>query len=101
MTLRHAETKMRINARLDDSYTHKIDYLRQATGLSLSDVVRESVERYYRQIRAEAERQRDELDDLVGAFEGRDDSPTNLAAEYKRWLWTERPSDASEATQDP
>jgi Arc/MetJ-type ribon-helix-helix transcriptional regulator len=92
---------MRINARLDDSYTQKIDYLRQATGLSLSDVVRESVERYYRQIRAEAERQRDELDDLVGAFEGQDDSPTNLAAEYKRWLWTERPSNASETKQDP
>jgi|GEM_PF-4004537 len=91
---------MRINARLDDSYTEKIEYLKQATGLTLSDLVRESVERYYQQVRTEADRQRDELDDVVGAFEGRDDTPTNLAADYKRQLWTERPIGAGELTRD-
>ena len=37
---------MRINARLDDNATDKLDYLQQQTGLSLSDVVRESIEHY-------------------------------------------------------
>jgi Arc/MetJ-type ribon-helix-helix transcriptional regulator len=77
---------MRINARLDDSYEEKIEYLRQATGLSASDLVRESLERYYVEIRAEAERRHDALDELVGAFDGRDDTPTDLAAQYKRYL---------------
>ena len=91
---------MRINARLDDSYAEKIAYLRQATGLSLSDLVRESVERYYRQVRTKADHQRDELDDLVGAFEGTNDTPTNLAEDYKRQLWTEPPIGAGEPTGD-
>ena len=90
---------MRINARLDDSYAEKIEYLKQATGLSLSDLMRESLERYYVEVRAEAERRQDELDDLVGAFKGRADTPTDLAAEYKRYLWNDRHADPSTAAK--
>ena len=35
---------MRINARLDDSLTRKVEDLMPVTALGLSDVVRESVE---------------------------------------------------------
>jgi predicted DNA-binding protein len=42
----HRQLAMRINARLDDNATDKLDYLQQQTGLSLSDVVRESIEHY-------------------------------------------------------
>jgi hypothetical protein len=97
MTDQHDKTDMRINARLDDSYAQKIDYLKQATGLSLSGLVRESVERYYHEVRAQAERQHNELDGLVGAFDGRPDTPTNLSEDYKRWLWDEPPIESSAA----
>ena len=80
---------MRVNARLDDSYTEKLEFLKQATGLTLSDVVRESVDRYYAQVRNEAEGRHAELDRLVGAFDGLPETPVDLSAEYKRYLWSE------------
>ena len=43
---------MRINARLDDDAQQQINYLTQATGQSVSHVVREAVARYYTQTRA-------------------------------------------------
>lgn len=78
---------LRINARLDDSYSEKLEYLKEATGLCLSDVVRESVDQYYAQVKSETARRQRGLGDLVGAFEGREDTPTDLSAEYKGYLW--------------
>ena len=43
---------MRINARLDDEAQTQINYLTQATGQSVSHVVREAVARYHREVRA-------------------------------------------------
>jgi hypothetical protein len=80
---------MRVNARLDDSYTEKLEFLKQAKGLTLSDVVRESVDRYYAQVRQEADGRQAELDGLVGAFDGLPETPVDLAAEYKRYLWSD------------
>jgi predicted transcriptional regulator len=88
---------MRINARLDDNAADKLDYLQRKTGLSLSDVVRESIEHYYAEVRDRAERDAAALDALVGAFAGSDDSPTDLSADYKRYLWTD---DAAPDTDD-
>lgn len=85
---------MRVNARLDDSYAEKIEYLKEMTGQTLSDLIRESVDRYYMTVRAEAERRQCALDELVGAFDGRKDTPTDLSADYKRYLW-----DSEEASQ--
>jgi predicted transcriptional regulator len=42
---------MRVNARLDEATQQQLDYLAQATGQSVSHVVRESVAHYYAQIR--------------------------------------------------
>ena len=55
---------MRINARLDDSYQAKLDYLTQTRQLSVSDVVR------------------DALDAIVGMAES-DAAPADLSANYK------------------
>ncbi|WP_295888074.1 ribbon-helix-helix protein, CopG family [uncultured Thiohalocapsa sp.] len=88
---------MRINARLDDNAADKLDYLQQKTGLSLSDVVRESIEHYYTKVRDRAECDAAALDALVGAFAGSDDSPTDLSADYKRYLWAD---DAARGTGD-
>ncbi len=43
---------MRVNARLDTESEQQIDYLVAATGLGVSQVLRESVALYYRQARA-------------------------------------------------
>lgn len=43
---------MRVNARLDDEARTQIEYLTTATGLGVSQVVRESVAVYYRQVRS-------------------------------------------------
>ena len=43
---------MRINARLDDEAQAHISYLTQATGQSVSQVVREAVARYHAQLKA-------------------------------------------------
>lgn len=44
---------MRINARFDDEAERQINYLTEATGFSISHVVREAVSRYYHEVRAE------------------------------------------------
>jgi hypothetical protein len=44
---------MRINARLDEATQQQLDYLTQATGQSVSHVVRESVAQYYVQVRGQ------------------------------------------------
>lgn len=71
---------MRINARLDDSYTEKLEFLQAATQLSLSDIVRDSVDRYYEAVLAAQRRQRVGLDKLVGAFSG---GPSDGSTRYK------------------
>ena len=43
---------MRVNARLDDEAQSQINYLTQATGQSVSHVVREALARYHREVRA-------------------------------------------------
>ncbi len=43
---------MRVNARLDDTAQEQLGYLTQATGQSVSHVVRESVARYYTEVRS-------------------------------------------------
>ena len=70
MTARPGNADIRINARLDERDAEKIASLRQATGLSLSDLLRQSVDRYYQPVRTEADHRRDELDGLVGAAGG-------------------------------
>jgi len=42
---------MRVNARLDAGFEEKIEYLKAATGATLSDVVKASIEVYYEQVR--------------------------------------------------
>lgn len=77
---------MRVNARLDDSYQAKIDYMTETLHLSVSDVVREAIDRYYEAVQAERARKRRGLDSLVGAFEGRPDTPADLSTNYKKYI---------------
>ena len=42
---------MRVNARLDEQTSQKIEYLAQATGQSVSHIVREAIAAYHLQVR--------------------------------------------------
>ena len=73
---------MRINARLDDEAQTQIDYLTQATGQSVSHVVRESVARYYNAVRAEQGGLRHFAKAIGAGHSGQGD----LASNYKQHL---------------
>jgi hypothetical protein len=75
---------MRINARLDAEQAHKLEYLRAATGGSLSDVVKTAIERYYAEVSAAPARTAEILRQtgLIGCAEG----DTELSARYKQLL---------------
>jgi predicted transcriptional regulator len=73
-------TAMRINARLDESAQKQLEYLAQATGQSVSHVVRESLARYYAEVSA---RQRPPMQFLSMVGEGRS-GRTDLASTYKQ-----------------
>lgn len=77
---------MRVNARLDDSYQTKIDYLAEIRHTTVSDVVRDAIDHYYAAVKAERARKRRSLDDLVGMFEGRPDTPADLSTNYKKYI---------------
>jgi predicted Ser/Thr protein kinase len=71
---------MRVNARLDDEAREQLEYLTTATGMGVSQVLRESVALYYRQARASATGARHLLA-LVGKGQsGRSD----IASDVKR-----------------
>lgn len=76
---------MRVNARLDDSYQAKIDYMVDALHLSVSDVVREAIDRYYEAVRAEQVRRLRGLDAIVGMAESVD-LPPDWSANYKKYV---------------
>ena len=73
---------MRINARLDDEAQAQISYLTQATGQSVSQVVREAVARYHAQLKARQTGPRQLLALAGQGHSGRSDG----AAGYKHHL---------------
>jgi predicted transcriptional regulator len=72
---------MRVNARLDETTQQQLDYLAQATGQSVSHVVRESVAHYY----AEVKRQRSPSRFLAMAGKG-DSGRSDVASNVKAQL---------------
>jgi hypothetical protein len=44
------ERKMRINARLDDDRTRKLQYLVSRTGANISEVIKQAIETYYQEV---------------------------------------------------
>ena len=69
---------MRVNARFDEITQQQLDYLTQATGQSVSHVVRESVAAYYAQVRQQRPPSR--LLELAGQG---DSGRTDVASNYK------------------
>lgn len=73
---------MRINARFDDEAEQQITYLTQATGQSVSQVVREAVARYYRQT---VDRQCRPTRLLAAIGQG-DSGRSDIASNYKKYV---------------
>lgn len=71
----------RINARLDPALARRIDAVRRRTGKSVTQIVKESLERYCDAVTDEASPY-DELVELIACAEG----PVDLSREYKEVL---------------
>jgi predicted transcriptional regulator len=76
---------MRVNARLDDSYQAKIDYLVDAKHLTVSDVVRDAIDHYFEAVKAEQARRLRGLDAIVG-MAGSQGAPADLSTDYKKYV---------------
>ena len=69
----------RINARLGDELARKLDYLTERTQQSASDVLRESIAAYYREVEESPIRAAEWLAEFVGCVDG----PRDLSSKYK------------------
>lgn len=73
---------MRVNARLDEQTSQKIDYLTQATGQSVSHVVREAIAAYHVQVRGKQTVPSRFLALAGKGDSGRSDIASNVKDEY-------------------
>lgn len=72
---------MRLNARLDDEAQKQVEYLKQATGQSVSAVVREAIAVYHVQVRSQQTRPPSRFLALAGTVRsGRSDIASNVKA---------------------
>ncbi len=75
---------MRINARLDQDHSQKLEYLKRVTGANISVVIKEAIDAYYHMVTS---KKRSTLDLLVQSnFIGSGESDENLSENYKELL---------------
>ncbi len=75
---------MRINARLDETRTQKLEYLLEATDSGISEVVRQAIDVYYEQVQ---ERRPGAFEILSATgFIGSGEGPEDLSETYQRQL---------------
>lgn len=73
---------MRINARLDEEYVHKLTYIQQQTDQAITDVIKTAIDLYYKQLQ-----QHKPLDLLTQTgFIGCGQADANLSINYKSIL---------------
>ena len=74
---------MRINARLDESSEEKIEKIKRVTKKSTTDIIKESVDLYYKKLSLDVkENNRKLLKSLSGIADG----PKDLSENYKKYL---------------
>ncbi len=75
---------MRINARLDDEYSRKLEQLKATHHMGVSDILKRAIDLLYAQ---ETAAPRQKLSALLGSeLIGIGDAPENLASDYKQLL---------------
>ena len=75
---------MRINARLEDEYAEKLEYIKKQNHLSTTEVVKQGIDLLYLRSKAKpSEKIRALLEsDFIGCSEG----PEDLSTHYKQYL---------------
>jgi hypothetical protein len=73
---------MRVNARFEGDAEQQLNYLAEATGMGVSEVLRASVQQYYDQLRA----QRDGLTHFAAFIGGGRSGRSDVASHYKARL---------------
>jgi hypothetical protein len=78
---------MRINARLDEERSRKLDYLMHVTGSGVSEILRRAIDVYYHRVRERDDKSAALLtkSGLIGCAEG----PEDLSENYKEELLDE------------
>lgn len=71
---------MRVNARLDEATQRELQQLVRDTGLSVTEVIRAAIHRYYLQEAAQAQSVADSFADLIGSVDG----PADMSVTYKQ-----------------
>lgn len=74
----------RLNARLDDDLAEKLDLLQRRTRKNVTEIVRESIELYYRHTKEATDGARHLLE--ASGFVGCADAEVDLSARYKDLL---------------
>jgi predicted Ser/Thr protein kinase len=74
---------VRVNARFEGEYERQVEYLTQATGMGVSDVLKASVEYYYQAMRAKDKPQLNNLREFIGKL---DSGRSDVATRYKEIL---------------
>jgi predicted Ser/Thr protein kinase len=74
---------MRVNARFEGEYEQQVEYLTQATGMGVSDVLKASVEYYYQAMRAKDKPRLNNLRAFIGKL---DSGRSDVASRYKEEL---------------
>jgi predicted DNA-binding protein len=72
---------VRLNARIDDELARKVKYLRKRTQKSTTEVVKASIEAYYRQVSVGTS-----AAELLSTFVGSATGDANLSTDYKAEL---------------
>ena len=73
---------MRVNARFDESYAKRMEYLTRATNMSVSEVIKSSVQFYYESVIAQRSPELKHLSRFIGALSsGRSDIASNYKCE--------------------
>lgn len=78
--------RARLNARMDPDMERKVAYLRRRTGLGTSELVRASIDHYYRAVRAGGANAKEILE--ASGFVGGGSGGRDLSTTYKSVLAT-------------
>jgi hypothetical protein len=81
MTTATSRHPSRINARLDDRHSAKLEYLKRTTGLGVSDIVKRGIDLVYEDVQKETRDPFEVLSEVgfIGSAEG----PSDLSERYK------------------
>jgi hypothetical protein len=77
---------VRVNARLDAEHADKLRRLMAARGCGITDALKFAIDCGNSEIEGVRSSGRKLLDSLIGAFDGRPETPADLSEHYKRYL---------------